>query len=345
MVDPRVKIIPIFFLIFLGRHLCESQVPLPSQLLSKDLSSIDYSFTSNDFMVFTQQRSCSTLLVDLMNKKLKISAQDEPFNLGRKYSYIYQLKQLFPTVSDVIDQPAELAKALKLIYKYGYWSSSGDFLERDPSTLFGFKVMATHIGDQSLAELLTHFQLATGINKLKLIHLVRGNNILGALSNMEARKQLKWTYSKTDALSNTSVLNWSDESTLRKLVEGAMSRCLRHQFYEQDLKVAQQRGLIELLSIRSEDLIEEQDCTLDRISHFLTGHPLPPDQLEQSHIIRGRSSVDLHVRIPRLSEIAREMERLLPLVRPSLPRQLVNPGSLRICQVKVHIEILQLDKT
>ena len=322
---------------------CECRLAVPAHFLAQKLETLEYTFSSNDFLILSQPRSSSTYLVELVNKRLGVFSEYELLHPNRGHSYVQLRNQLSPRSPFNQSHPAELAKALKLIYKNGWWNNRGVFTARNPSTPFGFKTMPYQIGDQSISRLLTDFQMTSPAGRLKIVFLTRQPFVLCALSLLEAKKQLKWSYSPTDVAANRSILNWANPDIPLQLVSDTMDRCLRHHFYEEDLRSAEQKGLLQLLPVTSAEVITKEAATLDRISRFLSGRPAPADKPRVPTVnARGRSSVDIHVRIPNLPQLVPRLLKLLSAVQPALPALLTSPHLLEICRLKLNTEFLQL---
>src|SRR3989338_11067842 len=322
--------------------LCSCRRIEPRLLLSQKLDEIQYSFSNKDFLILTQIHSGSHPLIERMRTKLNIPTEFELINPDLPHSYPQLHKQLASDSPHLLADPAELAKAFKLIYKYGWWNEGGKFYGRDPSRLFGFKIFGDHVGDQSLTDLLTGFRLVTTA-KLKVIHLFRDDYIPGSLSWFETRAGFDFRFLKTGPPSGFSLLDWSSENTSQQVIEYAIQRCLRHHFYSQDLNAAEQNGLIKLLSIRSEDLRNNLEFSLERIDRFLTDQQPPAARLQQLGGIHKSSALQLDLRIPNIQAIIPEMLRILPSIKLQSP--LSQPNLLRICNLKVRTEILQLGRT
>lgn len=314
----------------------------PGQLLSMKLEDIEYSFTNNDFLIFGMGRSGTNLLVELLNQRLQISTANELFG-STSYSYTQLRNRFLHLKEEHITDLAEVAKGFKLIFKYGWWNFKHQFVPRVPSKLFGFKCFGQQLANPTWPDFLTNFGLANGAGKLKIIHIQRDNFVLGALSMAEAKVESKYSYKDDDVRSNSSILDWSDPNTSQQVVEYALIRCLRIQYYDRDLKKAEKRGLISLHPIHYEDLVQNQERVLDGMNRFLTGQPLPSSsQTQKTKNQLGRSTIDASVRIPNLHENVHEMMSLLLLFEVALPSQFLEVNTVRLCKLKIEEQFLQL---
>lgn len=315
---------------------CDAIIPA-AEVLKMNVTDIEYSFSSNDFLIVSQPRSSSNLLVEMINNILKIPTASELFSkdhLGCCYPPL-QHRQ----TSGVMYQPAEAAKAFKLIYKYGYWKANDQFIERNSSKLFGFKLFLEHLGQQNLTKVLSDYRLVTK-EKLKVIYLHREAFFLGALSLLEAMHEQKWFY--TGAPSPSTVINWTNVNMIHRLLGQACRRCVHQQLEIHDLNNAEQEGLIEFISISTEDFIDRQDLLLGKIHRFLTGRSrLLNRPRPKSFHVRGRSSLDLSIRIPNLRDIIPKMLKVLSELHP-VNRALDSSNAFLNCRTRVQEEIQQI---
>ena len=248
---------------------------------------------------------------------------------------------------------SEAAKGLNAILSNGFPN------KRDPSREFsGFKIFPYHFDLHSFTSFLKESAII-GNYPLKVIHLVRHDFILRALSSLESRANRALIISTSENIPQGSVLSFNSE-TIHRLNEEVMRGCVWNSFYRSDLIFGQRSGLVQVLEVDSEDiqasspnfertftairqfLLTDVDITkLKAVDYFRLTKPildiLQPGQI--SHV-RGRSRLSLQERVPDLRQVIVELMQDLPAQTGSklLDPILYDPDLVSSCKLEIIAE-------
>ena len=149
-----------------------------------------------------------------------------------------------------------------------------------------------------------------------------------ALSKLEAENTNVWFTFSPGETQRGAVLNFTDQ-LLGALTFNSMKTCLSAYFYRSDLAKAEQAGLIQVLTVDSNDIDSSSpliDSTFETVRQFLLrdvqvsenkgfqNRNTPIQQLLDSefvHHFRGRSTLPLAERIPEPNRIYDKLRKQL----------------------------------
>ena len=246
--------------------------------------------------------------------------------------------------------PEEKQAALSAMFSHGFPDKRNPQLE-----FFGFKIFPYHFFGRSFGNFIAHSNIV-GSYPLKVIHLIRRESFMRALSHLEASTTSVWHLVDSEAARKGALLNFTSEN-IKTLVFYAMRGCLSNDFYLNDLDQAAQAGIIQVLTVDSKDIDSTSpniDSTLETVRRFLLrdvddprnlaihNKDTPVNKLLESHSIhhvRDRSSLPLQDRIPEPQRVHRMLTTHLAGLIEKDRRYRYLPSAFHACKMRILQEI------
>ena len=292
----------------------------------------EYRASPLDFLIMTCPRSRSTHLISVL-RTLGFGAEGELLAPEQAHypAAVYYFRNETAKKGYFELSMEDTQAALSAMFSHGFLG------RRDPrSEFFGFKVFPGHISEGSFHSFIAGSSIV-GTYPLKVIHLIRRESFMLALSFLEAHKTKVFAAFSPEESQRGALLTFKDEE-IASLATRSLRFCLFNLFYESDLALAEEEGLIQLLTIDSSDIDTSSpnfDSTLETIRQFLLKDVHVPQNkafqnrntpiqelvgINSEKHIRARSSLPLQERIPEPLKIYQRVSKLIKRIEPTEKR-------------------------